>query len=315
MRALRLLLSLLLALAAGLLAALAVAGARLDALVHTPEPLQRIAGPVVEMDSVQRGLPPAVSGAVREQIPDQLPDQFEEGIVQLVEGAATGLLEDRRFTDAWSAALEQTRTGWLDQLGQARTQHQDGAALAPDAATVHMELGPIADLGQERIVEALRQIPFGDLAADAVEENTPQDHRIAVDLNVPDPQVITPDQVVWTEHNVRHWPWLAVAAVAALVAALVLAPGRQRFTALAASGVAAAAAGIAGRHGLESLEATGTTGVARAVAEGLISGIRSYALPDTTVITVAGGVAVALGVVGMLIASARSGTGRTPSPR
>lgn len=316
MRTLRLLLSLLLAVAAGLLAALSVAGARLDALVHTPEPLQEIAGPVVELDSVQRGLPPAVSGAVRDQIPDLLPAQFEEGIVQLVEGAAAGLLHDDRFTEAWSDTLEQTRTDWLVKLEAARSDRtQTGSALPADAATVEMQIGPIADLGQDRIVEGLRQIPFGEMAADAVEENTQQDYRIALDLNVPDPEVITPEQVVWLEDNVRHWPWLAGGAVLTLVLSLLLAPGRQRFTALAAAGISAAAAGIAGRHGLESMEAVGTTGVAHAVAEGLIAGVREYALPDTTLIIVGGGVAVALAVLGMLIGSARSGTARTASSR
>lgn len=314
MRTLRLLLSLLLAVAAGLLTALSVAGARLDALAHTPEPLQEIAGPVVELDSVQRDLPPAVSGAVRDQIPDLLPAQFEEGIVQLVEGAAEGLLSDDRFTQAWSDTLEQTRTDWLAKLDAARSD-QSGSALPADAATVEMQIGPIADLGQDRIVEGLRQIPFGEMAADAVEENTQQDHRIALDLNVPDPEVITPQQVVWLEQNVRHWPWLAAGAVLSLVLSLLLAPGRQRFTALATAGVTAAAAGVAGRYGLESMEAVGTTGVAHAVADGLIAGVREYALPDTTLIIVGGGVAVAVAVLGMLIGSARSGTPRVASSR
>lgn len=304
--------ALLLTLVAGLLTAASVAGARLDAVFHTPEPLQQIAGPVLEREDVHSALPSTIAGAVQGELPDELPDQIQGGVAQLAESASAELLSDDRFSEAWSRSLDQTRTGWLADLESARQQQAGGdtGSLPADAATVDLQLGPIADLGQLKIVEALRQIPFGDLAVDVVEQNTPANHQVAVDLNIPDPAAVEPSQVVWLEGAVRHWPWLAVGAVVSLVLALVIAPGRRRWWALAVAGFTALVAGGAGRWALESISASGSTGLARSVAEGFIEGVQDYAVPDTTALMVGGGIVAVLGILGAIV----HGVVRTTSP-
>lgn len=316
MRRLQLLVGLVFAVVAGALIAFAVAGARWDALIHTPEPLQKIAGPVAALDSVQQTLPVAVGDAVREQVPDVLPGGVEDAMAALARGAADGLISDEEFEAAWGDAVEQTRTGWLAKLDRQRTEEAPGRELAADAATVELQIGPIADLAQTRLEEGVQELPFGDLAVRALRDAVGSGHQIAVDLNVPSADLVAPAHVLWLEEHSRLWPGLAVGAGICMVLGVALAPAGRRWMTLVAAGAVAIAVGMVGRMGLQGLGATGTTGAAHAVAQGLIQGVQNYALPDTTVIMVAGAVLAVIGGLGGLLrgwVSARSGTGHTPS--
>lgn len=309
---LRLVVSLVLALCAGVLVALTVGGARLDALLHSPEPVQQIAGPVAEDPRVQQALPGVVGGLVEERLSEALPDLAQDGVVQdglvqVAEGVTTELITDDRFSEAWAQSLDQTRTAWLDQLQSVREAQEAGQAPAADAGTLQFQLGPVVELGQTRLVEAVEQLPLvGDAAAGLVQENTADQPQWAVDLGVPDPATVDAGQLARFEGAVQHWPWLGVGAAVLLVLALIVAPGWQRFTALAVAGVGALIAGVLGRGAVEDLTVSASSGLAQAVADSLLAGVSDYAVPAADAVMIGGGVAIAVGVIGLVVGWATS---------
>lgn len=309
---LRTLLALILAVVAGVLSVLSMASMRLDALVHTPEPLQEIAGPVVLRSDVQRTLPQTVSDAVEEQMPGELPGFLRDGIGQLIGSAASGLLEDERFAPAWSASVEETRANWTQKLEKARQLEQShpDQPLEQNSITVEMDLGPILTLGQDVIVENLREISIGEGAADVIEENAPSEYSMPLDLNFPDAEMISPERLLGVEGLVQHWRWMAVAAGVSLLLALLVAPGRRRLLALGVAGLSALGAAAVQHFWLESLQARGTEGVAQAVAEGLIDGLRGYAQPDSALLMGIGAVVAVIGFAGFAVLAWR-GASRT----
>ncbi|MGD6979830.1 MULTISPECIES: hypothetical protein [Citricoccus] len=313
-------LSLVLAVLAGLLASLALAGARLEALVHTPGPLQRIAGPMSEDPRLRAALPGQVTSLVRENLPAQLPSFLQEGLMGLVQGAVDGLVHDDRFPDAWAQTLEQTRVDWVERLEAVET-----GAAGPADATVHLHLAPLADLGVERLSESVEMLPGGEAVGRAVREGAEQAlgdlqdpvsgddagaSPLVVDLNVPDPAEVSGQRLAQVVSLLPQWPWLAGGAVAAGLLALLTAPRGRRWGVLVAAGATAVLAGVIGWWALGRLEVTGVTGLARIAAESLTEGVRQYALPDTVLLMAGGALVAALGGLAGLFSRGRSGRRR-----
>lgn len=316
----RTVLSLVLAVLTGLLAALALAGARLDALVHTPGPLQQIAGPMSEDPELRAALPGQVTAVVEEYLPEEVPSFLQDGLMDLVQGAADGLVTDERFPGAWSQTLEQTRVDWVSRL----------EAIGADAgdstdSTVHLQLAPLAGLGADRLSESVALLPGGEMAGPAVrqgaeqaledlqEEGTggdPEASPLVVDLGIPDPAQVSGQRLAQGAALLPQWPWLAGGAVVTGLLALLAAPRGRSWIVLVAAGGTAALAGVAGGWGLGRLEVAEASGLARIAAESLIAGVRDYAEPDTMLLMAGGALAMALGVVSGLFS--RSDTGRRP---
>lgn len=295
-------LSILLAVLAGLLVSLSLVGARAEALVHTPGPVQQIAGPMSEDPAVRAALPEEVEGIVAEQLPDAVPSVLQEGLGDLVGSAvgsaADGLVADERFPAAWAHSLEQTRTDWVGRLA-------DG-----DAGTVHLQLAPVVDLGVDRLAAAAETLPGGSVLAPAVREGAERiEAPLAVDLAVPDPETVPMDTLAWTVEHLYRWPWLAGTSAVLLLLALMAAPRRRRGTPLVIAGITVLALGAFSRWGLERLApAADLEGLARVAASSLLEGIRGYALPDTVLLMVGGGIVAAVGLVTALVSGTRRGT-------
>jgi hypothetical protein len=318
----RTLLALVLAVLAGLLASLALAGARLDALVHTPAPLQRIAGPMSEDPELRAALPGQVTALVQENLPDEVPSFLQDGVLTLVEGAAQDMVADDRFPGAWSQTLERTRVDWVQRLEAIEKNAQPGTAESADA-TLHLQLAPLADLGVDRLSESVERLPGGAGAARDVREGAEQalgdlqgpaagadagPSPLVVDLGVPDPGQFSGQQVAEAVSWLPRWPWLAGGAVVAGLLALLVAPRGRSWTVLVAAGGTALLAGAAGWWGLGQVEVPEASGLARIAAESLAHGMRDYAMPDTVLLMAGGALVAALGVVTGLFS--RSGAGR-----
>ncbi|MGM7668684.1 hypothetical protein [Microbacterium sp. A93] len=329
-------LSILLAALAGLLAALSLVGARAEALVHTPEPLQRIAGPMSEDPGLRAALPDEVGGIVSEQWPDAVPSFLQDSFSDLVSAAADGLVTDERFPAVWAETLEQTRTDWVGRLAAI---HQDegspggGGGPDPEAGTLHLQLTPIIGLGVDRLAASAETLPGGSVIARAVREGgdrivsgagtgtgtgTGPDggaSPLAVDLTVPDPDAVPMDAVAWTVHHLYRWPWLAGTSAVLLLLALMAAPRRRKGTPLFVAGITALAVGAAGRWALGRLgPAADMEGLARAAAASLLDGIRGYAMPDTLLLMVGGGTVAVLGLITVLVSGLRPLSARRSGP-
>lgn len=315
-------LSILLAVLAGLLAALSLVGARAEALVHTPQPLQRIAGPMSEDPGLRAALPEEVGSIVSEQLPEAVPSFLQDGVGDLVSAAADGLVADERFPGVWAETLEQTRTDWVSRLS-ALQQGQVPAA----AGTLHLQLTPILDLGLDRIAASAETLPGGSVLAPAFREGADRivseggtdtgagpdggASPLEVDLTVPDPDTVPMDAVAWTVGNLYRWPWLVGTSAVLVLLALMAAPQRRKGTALFVAGVTVLAVGAAGRWALERMApAADLDGIARAAAASLLEGVRAYALPDTLLLVVGGGVLAVLGLITALVSGLRPGTDR-----
>ena len=130
--------ALVLAVLAGVLAVLAIAGSRMEALVHTPGPVQEIAGPMAGDPELGSGLARRVEDVVGRRLPDAVPSFLAAPLLDLVGGAVDGLVGDGRFAQAWSRAVEQTRVDWVDRLD--RIESAPGTGTPPDDGTVHLQL-------------------------------------------------------------------------------------------------------------------------------------------------------------------------------
>ncbi|MCY1159896.1 MAG: hypothetical protein MOP51_2921 [Citricoccus sp.] len=312
----RTVLSLVLAVLAGLLASLALLGARLDALVHTPGPLRQIAGPMSEDPGLRAALPGQVTSLVQENLPDQVPSFLQEGLMELVRGAADGLVRDDRFPGAWSQTLEQTRVDWVQRL-----EAVEAGADGPADATLHLQLAPLAGLGVDRMAESVGMFPGGEAAGRAVREGAEQAladlqgpatgddagaSPLAVDLNIPDPAQVSGQRLAQVVSLLPQWPWLVGAALAAGLLALLTAPRGRRWGVLVAAGGTAVLAGAIGWWALGRLEVTGVSGLARLAAQSLTEGVREYALPDTVMLMAGGALVAVLGVLAGLFSRGRA---------
>ncbi|GAA1671847.1 hypothetical protein GCM10010977_17010 [Citricoccus zhacaiensis] len=326
----RTVLSILLAVLAGLLAALSLVGARAEALVYTPGPLQQIAAPMSEDPQLREALPGEISSLVEDQLPEEMPGFAQSAASRLVEGVASGLVEDDRFPAAWSAVLEETRLDWVSRIDRLATEGttpagtsgaggaaDGGGAEAAVSGTVHLQAAPLVDLGLDRMAEAISGVPGGEAVAEMLREGMDAgagetgESLLSVDLAVPDPDTVPMDAVVLVVDNLYRWPWLAGTAAVLTLLALWAAPRRRKGTPLFIAGLAVLAAGGVSRWALGRMEpATDLQGIARVAAESLLEGIRDYAMPDTLILIVGGGVVAALGLLVGLASGLRSG-GRT----
>lgn len=317
----RTVLSILLAVLAGLLAALSLVGARAESLVYTPGPLQQIAAPMSEDPQLQEALPGEISALVEDQLPEEMPGFVQSAASGLVAGAASGLVEDDRFPAAWSAVLEETRLDWVSRIDRLATEGttpagtsgargavDGGGAEAAVSGTVHLQAAPLVDLGLDRLAEALSGVPGGEAVAEMLREGLtagPEagneetgESLLSVDLAVPDPDTVSMDAVVLVVDNLYRWPWLAGTAAVLTLLALWAAPSRRKGAPLFVAGLAVLAAGGVSRWALGRMEpATDLEGIARVAAESLLEGIRDYAMPDTLILIVGGGVVAALGLL------------------
>jgi hypothetical protein len=314
---LRTALSLILALLAGLLAAFALAGSRLDALVHTPGPLQQIAGPVSEDPELRQAVPAAIGsvaeGQLQERLPDRLPGFLQDRAVNLVQDAADGMVTDDRFPAAWAAVLEQSRVDWLDRLDRIE------AGSSEVEATAHLQLAPLAELGVDRLAESVESFPGGDSVAKFIRENAEaafaeleespngQDSRAAgdgdeasplvVEVPVPDPDRVSAQQLSTAVGLLPQWPWLAAGAAGAALLALLVAPRGRKWTVLVGVGAAVLMAGLAGWWSLNHVVIPEVSGLALVAAESLFEGLRDYAMPHAVLLMGGGALLLALGVV------------------
>lgn len=299
-------LAVLLAVLSGALAVLAVASYRIDAVLHTPEPLQQIAGTASQGQALREAAPELVGSAAAEALDDAAPGFASDLVGQVTGSLAGNIVADDGFDAAWSDSLEQTRTGWVQQLRDIRTELDAGREVPDDAAQLSLEIGPLAQLSAEVMTSSLREavagLPFGDQLGSMIDGAVDQvPEQLSITTGFPASQDVSPRQLAFVESVVEYWMWAAGAAVVLFLMALMVAPYRGRSLVWLFGGAAVLAGGAAARWWLQDQFAQATVAAEgtseSTVVEALVGGFRSVLLPETTWVMIGGAALVFIGLI------------------
>lgn len=264
----------------------------LDTVAHHPAPLQQILGPLAHDDRVRLAVSAAVIDATTEQLPasvDSLPG-LRPRLEALVHEAVSQAMATEEVAGAWAASIDRSRVDLVAGLDAMRNS-------AADAPTVWLHVGPFVELGLARLTAAtpaaLRDVIAGlDLPAD-----------VRIPLGRPDPQ-----QAAWAAEMLdlaRGWAWWYAAAAALSIIGLAIGPRRGRWAALIfATGLGLAILLLARRE-LSDLAVPTGDGLVAAVQARLLDGTAESLLAWTEPVVTAGWVLLALGVLGLGLASFR----------
>jgi len=224
-------LAVLLAVLAVLAAALGLAARTADALVNTPEPLQRILGPLATNDELREILPQELGAQLTTQItnniPVPIPGALNSVLEQAIATSSSALISDAGFAAAWETTIENTRSDYVGKLAAAKT---DGAT----EATVELNLAPLLTSAYGTL--------RGSLDGSALGLLLPQNIKmppVSVDTNWPDANTLSAPAANRWLGIAASWGWLLVGAGVLLVGALFTAPRGFRGKTWIALGAAA----------------------------------------------------------------------------
>lgn len=302
------LLAIMLAVVTGLLAVASVAAWRVDTVLHTPETLEQIASESADGPALRESAPELIGSAAGSAVDEAVPGFAQDMVSSTTESLASDIVADPGFDAAWAASLEQTRTGWVEQLREVRTALDAGDDVAADAGQLQLDISPLAGLSADVVTgslqEAVEGIPFGDQLSGVIDEvsgEIPDELTVATDL--PPAEHVTARHLAFAESTVGYWWLVGAAAVVSVLVSLLVA--RRKALVWLVTGVTVAAAGWLTRGGLEQVFAdtiAGAQGTAEAgVVESLVGGFRTVVLPDTVALILGGGVLIAIGLVTMLV--------------
>lgn len=224
-------LAVLLAILAVLAAALGLAARTADALVNTPEPLQRILGPLATNDELRKILPQELGAQLTTQItnniPVPIPGALNSVLEQAIATSSSALISDAGFATAWETTIENTRSDYVGKLAAAKT----GGATE---ATVELNLAPLLTSAYGTLRGSLDGSALGLLLPQNI--SMPP---VTVDTNWPDANTLSAPAANRWLGIAGSWGWLLAGAGVLLVAALFTAPRGFRGKTWIALGAAA----------------------------------------------------------------------------
>ncbi|XNY99406.1 hypothetical protein ACL90Y_06370 [Micrococcus luteus] len=267
-------LSLVLALVAGLSAVLAVAGSVTDRAVRGPELTRTAVDRVLDDPAVGEESPRFVLDLVEAALPREVSLVAGDLLQDVTERGTDAALRDERVRTGVRESAEQARADWA-----ARLDAGEDLSDASDAGTLTVPLGPVVSSVGVGLVDDLADgtadllgnedgslvvpggrvfgvdLPETDLsglferARDGVREFSAQE-RLAVLVHVAGDDGSGAPLSSLTDVSTllrasAHWGWAVAAAAVSGLAALVLAPGRWRGAALAVIGLLMVGGGLA----------------------------------------------------------------------
>ena len=262
----------------------------LDRLARTPAPMQRIVGPLTSDPHVVGALKETLVAEARGAVPAELMAHpvigtQVEGIVNLAVDAA---LADPGMQRAWHESVNRSRSAYVAELDKVR---RDEVLESP---TIWFDLTPMVALGQSRLSavapEALHpylgQLRFGEAK-----------------LPLGQPAASTSKSIADAVGAARNWPWLYLAAGVLVAVALFTGSRRGRWVALALAAVVAMVGLWFGRSAVESVTFPGGESLAAAIRTGIVNGGTQSFLDFTQTGLHVAYTALALGVLGLVVAS------------
>lgn len=267
--------SLLLAVLAGLAAVLAVVGAAVDQAIREPELTHAAVDRVMEDPDVEDAAPRFVLDLVEAALPREISLVAGDLIREVTDHSTGAALEDERVRAGVLESAEQARADWADRLDAGEVQSGSDS----DAGTLTVPLGPVVSHVGVGLVDDLADgtadllgnddgslvVPGGsmfgvempetdlavlfDRARDGIREFAGQDRlSVLVHVGGDDALVSVSSSLADAPALMRasaHWVWAAVAAAVLGLAAVILGPGRWRGIAIAVVGLLLVGGGLA----------------------------------------------------------------------
>lgn len=267
--------SLLLAVLAGLAAVLAVVGAAVDQAIREPELTHTAVDRVMEDPDVEDAAPRFVLDLVEAALPREISLVAGDLIREVTDHSTGAALEDERVRAGVLESAEQARADWADRLDAGEVQ----SGNASEAGTLTIPLGPVVSHVGIGLVDDLADgtadllgnddgslvVPGGsmfgvempetdlavlfDRARDGIREFAGQDRlSVLVHVGGDDALVSVSSSLADAPALMRasaHWVWAAVAAAVLGLAAVILGPGRWRGIAIAVLGLLLVGGGLA----------------------------------------------------------------------
>ena len=260
-----------------------------DRVARTPEPMRQIIGPVASDSMVIRAIATELQTAAVTRIPelaDLLPgmrDQLTELIGQAVEAA----MADERVNDAWYGSIDTARAQLVTALDAVRVS---GA----DSPTVWFPLTEFVELGEARLYELA-----GPTAAPFVDQmNLPDD--LAVPLGRMDAS--TAQRAADVIDVAGGWRLYYGIAAALAVAGLIVGPRRGRWAALTVAAVAGLIVLFISARAIEFVRVPPSDSISGAIQARIVGGSKTSVHEWIDTAMVAGYGALALGVIGLVVA-------------
>ncbi len=296
-------LAVILAVIAGLSAVFGVVSWRLSDLIHDPEPVQEILSTGEAAEEVKQALPETLGNMT---VGATGVDAVDEVINRAVREASGQIISLEGFDAAWSDSLEQTRTGWIEDIDGLRAQLNAGESIPENstAAQLDLRLEPIVALVVSTIDDALARVPGINVSVDME-----TDIAASVPTSIPPISVLTAEQVVMAEELVTLWPAILALAGLVFVMALVIAARGSRWIVWLMTGLMAAIGGAAVKVGYTLLQNQLLERVEDASAltllRPLLRAVQDWSDPQLIILMVAGVGVTLLGILGGFISSHR----------
>lgn len=228
----RKLLALLLAVLAVVAAGVGLGARTFDQLINTPEPLQRILGPLATNDQLREILPQVLSTNLTTQITESMPLPVPAALSGLLEKAiatsSSALLNDAAFASAWDATIENTRRDYVEKLENAKSENLSNAS-------VELDLAPLLTSAYGTLYSSLSGSMLGKLLPETI--SMPP---VMIDTNWPDEQTLTAQEANRWLSLAGAWGWFIAAAGFLTVVAMFVAPPGFRGKTLITLGISAA---------------------------------------------------------------------------
>ncbi|PNL18412.1 hypothetical protein [Micrococcus sp. FDAARGOS_333] len=263
--------SLLLAVLAGLAGVLAVVGAAVDQAIRAPELTHTAVDRVMEDPDVEDAAPRFVLDLVEAALPREISLVAGDLIREVTDHSTGAALQDERVRAGVLESAEQARADWADRLDAGEVQSDSGSGDDSEAGTLTVPLGPVVSHVGVGLVDDLADgtadllgnddgslvVPGGsmfgvempetdlavlfDRARDGIREFAGQDRlSVLVHVGGDDALVSISSSLADAPALMRasaHWVWAAVAAAVLGLAAVILGPGRWRGVAIAVVGL------------------------------------------------------------------------------
>lgn len=260
----------------------------LDQLARTPQPTQEIMAPLATDERVHAAIADAMSEAATQQFPalaEAFPD-LEPRFKALVEQAIAETLSGEGVSAAWDESVDRSRESLVADLDAMRE-------TGGDAPTVWLDLGPFAELAQERLLDITPE-PFTGLV-ERIE--LPGDLRLALGRPDAEQAGLAADAL----HVAQWWGWFYAVAVVLAAVGLIVGSRRGRWLALIGASGLGVLTLIGARAAIGFVDAPAGNSVARAVGTTVWEGTSASLLAWTWPAVVAGWILVAAGVAGLVM--------------
>lgn len=294
-------LAVILAIVAGLTASLGLIAWKLNGVTHQPEPVQDILGSGEAADQLKAAVPDALGNMASESIDVAV---LDEAVNSAVSSAAQHVTSKDDFDEAWAQSLEQTRTGWVDQIDSLQEEMDAGEPIADNSTDAQLQwhLDPVAEVAVSDINDAV-----ADVTGSA--SNMQLEPKLTINTSIPPVSMLTAEQTVLATQLMTLWPVLLVLAGIVFLIALLIGSGGSRWIVWLVTGVVTAVCGMFAKFGFSQMQhvildrAENTPHLV--LLRPFLRAVQDWADPQLIVLMVAGAGVALLGILGGFISSNR----------